>query len=227
MKRKRNQEEEANTLDPLFGQHKALPISQSVLESIKPETVPTNAETYLALVRKEAESSSSVMFIKTVDYDEVKNDHEIEEPNNAEWEAKLNQIVNDFNRKKAEFPEIGSLRIPESFELPSNYTQWYKFLTTNEPTNELISNFDQELSIKLIIYLTKLITKDTKPIISAWITSLLVRLPLLLETKDVAIIRSLGKRANLIYQKDQSDICLFITTIVSRLYGQKDLELFN
>ncbi len=54
-KRRRNgdDDEESNShqLDPVFGQYRALPISQEKLANVKPDTIPEDAETYLAMVR--------------------------------------------------------------------------------------------------------------------------------------------------------------------------------
>lgn len=41
----------SNRLDPEFGMYRALPISQEKLASVRPDTIPEDAETYLALVR--------------------------------------------------------------------------------------------------------------------------------------------------------------------------------
>lgn len=57
IKRRRNGDNEedeegsSHKLDPVFGQYRALPISQEKLTSVKPDTVPEDAETYLAMVR--------------------------------------------------------------------------------------------------------------------------------------------------------------------------------
>lgn len=55
-KRRRNDGDDdegsnSHQLDPVFGQYRALPISQEKLANVKPDTIPEDAETYLAMVR--------------------------------------------------------------------------------------------------------------------------------------------------------------------------------
>lgn len=38
-------------LDPVFGQYRALPVSLEVLDRVTEDSIPTNAEEYLAIVR--------------------------------------------------------------------------------------------------------------------------------------------------------------------------------
>jgi hypothetical protein len=51
--KKKHKAEEDNThqLDPVFGQYRALPVSQAVIDSVTLDTVPTDGEVYLAIVR--------------------------------------------------------------------------------------------------------------------------------------------------------------------------------
>jgi hypothetical protein len=237
-------------LDPVFGQHRALPIAQTVLDAVRPGTIPTDAETYLALVRKEAESGSSVMFVERIDYEgqdqgqqqqqhHHHHHHPIENNNTAATisekidKTQLDAIITDFNTERSSYPEIGSLPVPGSFTqnpTPANFTEWYKYILHNDASIDLISNFDQELTVKLLIYATKWIkNKSTHGNIAQWIHALLLRLPPLLESQDVAVIRALGLRAKKTWCKGEGDevtkaCCLFVIAVVSRVYGQRDLE---
>ncbi|CCH45985.1 Survival of motor neuron protein-interacting protein [Wickerhamomyces ciferrii] len=229
----------SNQLDPIFGQYRALPISQEILQIITNDTIPTDAETYLAMVRHQAESSSSVMFSKENKPSITSNPisqqsiepQEINKKDQILEEYKTT-VLNQYLEQRSKLPEPGTLEIPSSFIFPENFTEWRSYFIQNPPTKAIISNIDHELNLKLIIYSSKWLNNNTPEKISQWIYALLVRLSDVLLSNEMSNLRELGQRAKKINLKGDDIVSElsratndFIILIISRFFGQRDLEL--
>ncbi|KAH3677009.1 hypothetical protein WICMUC_001915 [Wickerhamomyces mucosus] len=226
-------------LDPIFGQYRALPIPLEKLQSITPDTIPEDGETYLAMVRKQAESGSSVMFIKSnIDYGDSKEVEDTGFKQNStknsisEEEKKFyNDIITEFKSQRNLILEVEELQVPSDFIYPTNFTEWRKYIMDNDPILPIITNFDHELTIRLVIYCTKWLTNKTPDQVSKWIYALLIKLNDLLEISDQATLRDLALKAKKLHDKDSektgiSQITIrFVLIIISRFFGQKDLDL--
>lgn len=140
-------------------------------------------------------------------------------------------ILEKFQKERESLPQAGELDIPSNFVFPENFTEWRRFVMQNQPTVSLISNFDHELTVRLIIYCTRWLNNNIPEQISTWIFALLVKLNDVLESSDSATVRELAQRAKKINAK--GDVVSettratndFVIIIVSRFFGQRDLEL--
>lgn len=182
------------------------------------------------------------MFIaQQISYDDDDDDDEVESKANMGKESivtKSNEqkeyelsVLQMFKSQREALPEAGELDIPSDFIFPENFTEWRRFVMQNQPTVSLMSNFDHELTVRLIIYCTRWLNNNIPDQISSWIFALLVKLDDVLESGDSATVRELGVRAKKINSKGEvvgettratND---FIILIVSRFFGQRDLEL--
>lgn len=218
-----------SSTDETTGQQRALPVSEEVLKSINKSTVPQDAETYLAMVRLESESLADVVFVpKELDYDEPVD--KSEDTSRISYDISVKDLseedealVKELDLKSYEMPECGELPIPADFKFPNNFTEWRKFLLQNKPEISLVSNFDQQLIIKLMIYSIQWVNNTTPEQLIEWIENLLLKLnSFVLETKDIAVIRDLGSKTKKLILKGKTQFRV-ILIIVSQLFGQKDL----
>lgn len=179
------------------------------------------------------------MFVsRQISYDDEEEALETEKTESVSPEKKSeeliayqNDIIEKFKAQRASLPENGELDIPSDFIFPENFTEWRRFVMTNQPVVSLISNFDHELTMRLIIYCTRWLNNNIPEQISTWIFALLVKLDDILESSDAATVRDLAVRAKKINAKGDvvgettratND---FIILIVSMFFGQRDLEL--
>lgn len=101
-------------------------------------------------------------------------------------------------------------------------------MMTHDPTVELVSNMDHELTIKLLIYSTKWLSPRIPQRLSQWMYAIMTRVSEPLEASDVSVLRDLAKRAKTLSNRDQLDdttlfTLQFVITIVGAVFGQRDL----
>lgn len=139
-------------------------------------------------------------------------------------------VMDEFKQQREALPEPGVLPIPDDFVFPETFTSWRQYCVTHEPSVELVSNLDQKLAIKLLMYSTRWLAPKTPKEISQWIYCVLCRVCDPLEAGDVAVLRDLGKRAKQLAQREQLPqvtrfTCQLVLHIVAGAFGQRDLLL--
>lgn len=137
-------------------------------------------------------------------------------------------VVEEFTLQRDQLPEAGTLDIPSGFIFPLTFTSWRQYMMTHDPTVELVSNMDHELTIKLLIYSTKWLSPRIPQRLSQWMYAIMTRVSEPLEASDVSVLRDLAKRAKTLTHRDQLDdttlfTLQFVINIVGGVFGQRDL----
>ncbi|KAH3686606.1 hypothetical protein WICPIJ_002405 [Wickerhamomyces pijperi] len=207
----------------------ALPISQEIFAKINKNTVPNDGETYLALVRLQAEEGDAVMFVsKEVSHEVVIQENDQGGEQEAEQEQELyyeedtddeayhdaqeyiqdltklyEKITSTYQLDKSNFTSnlatYQSMPLPTELKIPSNFTAWHKFLTSTPPTLSILSQFDHELCIRVLTYLIKWVNKKMNLNLTMWCWGILMRLSDVLEVRDVGLVRALGNEARKVW----------------------------
>lgn len=179
--------------------------------------------------RKQAENSSSVMFVPRSTPDEsTEAQRELVTEQQNDVDSFHSAVVEEFRLQRDQLPEAGTLDIPSGFIFPLTFTSWRQYMMTHDPTVELVSNMDHELTIKLLIYSTKWLSPRIPQRLSQWMYAIMTRVSEPLEASDVSVLRDLAKRAKTLTHRDQLDdttlfTLQFVITIVGAVFGQRDL----
>ncbi|VEU19302.1 DEKNAAC100667 [Brettanomyces naardenensis] len=214
-------------LDPVFGQHRAFPISIDT-SSIDPHKVPENVSEYLAHVRLEAQDGAL--------FDEAGEEEGFYyvPPASIDKEATDNLLQGDdfmseYIERRDKYAEYRSqLTELNAIELPKTHKEWKYFIFNNEPTYAFVAQILEESEhIKLIVYFTKWLNTDLNEDFEKWLFLILEAIDKFLDASDLSVLRGLAKKAKKQTHNELDErnkrIMIQILSIVGKFYGQRDL----
>ncbi len=204
-------------LDELFGQRSAFPVNtnvKNIKQYIKSGEPPSNVETYLGMVRYEAENGGVFAFVERegkeeeqhLEKDSVKPYHktDLEVQNSdakgeekASWETEYLELYKQQKMDLFRGEMGGAENAKEAKRIPpKNAMKKWILDSANVPTPALLRSISHETVFLLIRQCTELITAPTDfPVpLSVWIHSLLLRAPEVLTGDDVSVLRELAKK---------------------------------
>ncbi|QPG77055.1 hypothetical protein FOA43_004453 [Brettanomyces nanus] len=209
-------------LDPVFGQHRAFPISINT-ETIDLDKSPSNVMEYLAQVRLEAEKDGikedDGFYYKPVDLKDVVN-----APENP-----LEGLLSAYKQKRTSYEQYRShLTEINAISLPDTHKEWKYFIFNNKPTFDFVAQIVEENEdIKLVVYFTKWLNTDVDANFEEWLFMVLEALDQFQSASNISVLRGLCKKAKkqLANQLDARNSLIMnrILTIVGCFYGQRDL----
>lgn len=165
------------------------------------------------------------MFLPREEVERVEIEKVRTEPIDGEFHSLAMQ---EFTQMREQLPEAGVMEIPPGFVFPETFTAWRQYCMTHEPEIALVSNLDQALTIKLLVYFSKWLAPKTPVRLSQWLFSVLTRVLTPLTASDVSVLRELAKRASQLAKRDElsettSFTCQLVLHIVGDAFGQRDL----
>ncbi|KAG7193878.1 uncharacterized protein KQ657_005076 [Scheffersomyces spartinae] len=238
-------------IDEQFGQLSAFPLPEG--DTVDQDT--QDAYTYLASVRKQAESETSVFYsvrrdlLALEDGEQIGNDTKelySDQHNSKNNEKEIEPLVQwqfnfqtEFKSIKAELTQLQRLGrlTPRSWPepIPSTGKQWRTaMLDQSPPPIAHFFSLDHSTTLRLVVYATKWLSTGTRISLSKWIWCLLIRLDTPLDASDTSIIRELGVKALKLWEKTNGGVGVsptakhcwaMIVTIVGSYYRQSDLAL--
>lgn len=219
-------------LDPMFGQHRAFPISIDT-KDIDPNRKPQDVMEYLAQVRLEAQRSEIIDSgrYKYSDsgalyrLDDHKNDSKIlvvDKATSQKYMNKYYEARTKYCNYRNQLTELNAI------DLPKTQREWKYFIFNNEPTYDFVAQIIEEKQVmKLIVYFTKWLNMDVNSNFESWIWMILEATDSDLDSSNQSVMRNLGKKAQkqLRNKLDERNtmIMMKILTIVGVFYRQKDL----
>lgn len=219
-------------LDPMFGQHRAFPISIDT-KNIDPNRKPQDVMEYLAQVRLEAQRSEIIDSgrYKYSDsgalyrLDDHKNDSKILVVDKATSQKYMNKYYEARTKYCSYRNQLTELN---AIDLPKTQREWKYFIFNNEPTYDFVAQIIEEKQVmKLIVYFTKWLNMDVNSNFESWIWMILEATDSDLDSSNQSVMRNLGKKAQkqLRNKLDERNtmIMMKILTIVGVFYRQKDL----
>lgn len=216
-------------LDPSFGQHRAFPVEIPNISSYQPH-IPEDVETYLAMVRFQAGGNADDD--EFVFYELTSNAEKLHYP---EWHT---QFIEFFQESRQEYRNfLTATDCITEIEQPQSIQSWKNFIFKNDPTFEFLAQLDHVTVIKLLVYLTRWLTKKINPKFSRWCLLLFVVLDDTLDSTDVSNLRTMAQKAVKIRKElnemheagtfhcdDVTGMCLdSLVSVIGDFYGQRDL----
>ncbi|KAG7890080.1 hypothetical protein KL936_002754 [Ogataea polymorpha] len=222
-------------LDPIFGQRRAFPIALD-LESVDASKATTDVNSYLALVRLEAQqfekkgfcSEASVAEKRIFNSDNQQSHSEptLDKENHRRWPV---EYLEEFkSSQKAYLNYRLNLTELDAIDLPQNQKEWKHLIFNNEPSFAITAQIVEEnVNIKLIVYFTKWLNRDINVCFEQWIFHMLYATDTVMTSSNMSVMRALGKKAlkQMAAALDQRNQTIMerIVLIIGAIYGQRDL----
>lgn len=234
-------------LDPIFGQHRAFPVSIETA-SVDFGKSPGNVMEYLAQVRLEAAMSRKLAIEEGEQ--EILDDGEDAANSKESLNAQktdatggniddrlktlgLGEVLDSFAeeyrglRKKYAAYRSGLLEL-NAIELPETQKEWKFFIFNNEPKYDFVAQIIEEgQHMKLLVYFTKWLNKKVDRCFEQWLMMVLQALEQYLNPSDLSVVRGLGKKARKQLRNELDNrnrkIMFYILAVTGKFYGQCDL----
>ena len=233
-------------LDPIFGQHRAFPISIETA-NVNFSKNPSSAIEYLAQVRLEAAMATRMAIGKEADYETNAGKH-----GNTDIDMNIEKITTNDNIVDSQLKILGICEVLDSFteeykvmrkkyaeyrsqltelnaiELPETQKEWKYFIFNNEPKYDFVAQIIEEgQHMKLMVYFTKWLNTKMDRNFEKWLIMVLEALDQYLSPSDLSVVRGLGKKARKQLRNSLDDrnrkIMFEVLTVTGKFYGQRDL----
>ncbi|ESX01978.1 hypothetical protein KL918_005029 [Ogataea parapolymorpha] len=222
-------------LDPIFGQRRAFPIALD-LESVDASKATTDVNSYLALVRLEAqqferkgfrfEASVAKKRILNSNNQQAHSEATLDKGKHRRWPV---DYLEEFKSIKKSYLNYRlNLTELDAIDLPQNQKEWKYLIFNNEPSFGITAQIVEEnVNIKLIVYFTKWLNRDINVCFEQWIFHMLYATDTVMTSSNMSVMRALGKKAlkqmAAALDKRNQAIMERIVLIIGVIYGQRDL----
>ncbi|KAG7810319.1 hypothetical protein KL921_002814 [Ogataea angusta] len=222
-------------LDPIFGQKRAFPIALDLV-SVDPSKATIDVNSYLALVRLEAQQFERNGFrcdafvakdnSLSPNKQQGRSEATADDVKHRSWPM---EYLEEFNILKENYCNYRlNLTELDAIDLPQNQREWKYLIFNNEPSLAIVAQIVEEnFNIKLIVYFTKWLNRDVNVNFEQWIFHMLYATDTVMTSSSMSVMRALGKKAlkqmeGALSERNQV-IMERIVLIIGVVYGQKDL----
>ncbi|KAK9472056.1 uncharacterized protein V1510DRAFT_418520, partial [Dipodascopsis tothii] len=235
----------AGPVDPHVGQRAAFPGLDDPSDALTLDydgdgsAEPLDGMAYLRQVREEARARPSFVSVEAEPASPPEAPAAPAEPTgdrriDAQWHA---GFMACYRRLRAQFEETACLVDPPTAEavaaLPNSLATWREFVLApeNEPTVSLVAALQQEMLFRLLKYFQKWVCPTMSLELSRWVFALLVRIPDVITSDEISILRELSQKCLLVmHSPESSEVALAtadtVVSIVADFYSQRDLAFY-
>lgn len=226
-------------MDKQTGQRRAFPVDLPA--DVDLASVPATVEEYLAQVRKQAKMLSRNGRRNNENHeDSDDDDDDINDDDDDDFvfyrpannlQLQLTSLPNEsptvcqFRTQRQSYKEYrDQLEELDAIDLPDTQKKWKQFIWDTSCEREYIAQINAEgFTHLLLIYFTKWLSQTPDDNLMAWIRALLASFePSTAE--DMALVRSLAKKAQRQYQQLHNVLLKELLLVLSVFFGQSDIQ---